>query len=134
MSVQLSFDFEAPLLLATRHRDHERTPSVARVVYSRYPRSVPGEAEREGFTIDRSAAGLCVLVRQPEAPGAVLRLRGRDMDDRPTFDLLGRVVWSRQTAPGRHRVGLQIFAAGRRHPRPARTAAPRRTFGVSGRA
>ncbi len=79
------------------------------VEYCPYPRTLPGQGWRVGFTRELSAAGAVLEVAAELRLDALLRVVLRDIDGRPALDLLARVAWCRPSEGGTVLAGLELL-------------------------
>jgi len=87
----------------------EKREQVVRIVeYSAYPRQRREDKRLVGFTRDESKSGMCILVRERERAGDLLRVAVRSIDGGATREALARVVWCDGRSDGRYWVGLSL--------------------------
>jgi len=96
-----------PINMPIRKEPREQTVHV--VEYSRYPRRLASEERRVGYTQDRSATGLGLVLSERVWPGELLQVTLRDIDGTISVDGLARVVWSRQVEGDRAHAGLSML-------------------------
>ena len=100
-------------------RGETRIEVVRRVEYAPYPRALPSQRERVGFTRDVSASGMCLRLDDSEPLGSLLRVVPSGVDGRPVRESIARVVWSSPTRDGGWWMGLALL-----EPRPVLQAVP----------
>ena len=97
---------------ATRQESRERR--VRMVEYAVFPRIASDQRMRPVFTCDLSGSGMCLGTDRSETEGTLLRVILRDVDGRPTSDVLAQVIWCQPQQDGRFRIGLHQVAEARR--------------------
>ncbi len=98
----------------------EKREKVVRIVeYSAYPRVHRRHKRLVGFTRDESKSGMCIVAKEREKAGALLRVAVRSVDGGATREALARVVWCDGRNDGRYWVGLSLteVLSNRRSPR-----------------
>ncbi len=88
----------------------EKRESVVRIVeYSRYPRIDRNERRMVAFTRNQSRSGLCLVAREPEMEGTLLRIGLRTVDGGAALDALAHVAWCERRSDGRYWIGVALL-------------------------